>query len=79
MLSLFEIVAHSNCDEVLLQTFLKTCTEHQAFVNKVTSLPQTSLYSVIQHKYITVFTFIRCNFECECYLYNSSKVNLVIQ
>jgi hypothetical protein len=35
MLNLFETVAHSDCHNVLLQTFLKTCTEHQAFVTKV--------------------------------------------
>jgi hypothetical protein len=45
MLSLFETVAHSNCDDVLLQAFLKTCTEHQAFVNKVTYLSMR-LYNV---------------------------------
>jgi hypothetical protein len=36
MLSLFETVAHSDCNDALLETFLKTCTEHKAFVTKVT-------------------------------------------
>lgn len=35
MLSLFETVAHSDCNNALLQAFLKTCTEHKAFVTKV--------------------------------------------
>jgi hypothetical protein len=38
MLSLFETVAHTDCNNALLQAFLKTCTEHQAFVTKVTLL-----------------------------------------
>jgi hypothetical protein len=35
MLSLFETVAQYSCNDVLLQAFLKTCTEHQTFLNKV--------------------------------------------
>lgn len=46
MLSLFEIVAHSNCDGVLLQTFLKTCTEHQAFVNKAPVILQSVVANI---------------------------------
>jgi len=38
MLSLFETVAHSDFNNAFLQAFLKTCTEHQAFVTKVTTL-----------------------------------------
>jgi hypothetical protein len=37
MLSLFETVTYSSRHDALLQTFLKTCSEHQAFLNKVIS------------------------------------------
>lgn len=44
MLSLFETVAHSDCNNALLQAFLKTCAEHQAFVTKVTlCVPHTGM------------------------------------
>jgi len=62
MLSLFETVAHSDCNNALLQAFLKTCTEHQAFVTKVTLLvprmPLTLYGALKQGDFICGFVYV---------------------
>jgi hypothetical protein len=62
MLSLFETVAHSDCNNSLLQAFLKTCTEHQAFVTKVTLLvphmPHTFYGALKQGGFIFGFVYV---------------------
>jgi hypothetical protein len=45
MLSLFETVTQYSCNDTLLHTFLKTCTEHQTFLNKVSSYVHMTLLS----------------------------------
>jgi len=62
MLSLFETVVHSDCNNALLQAFLKTCTEHQAFVTKVTLLvprmPHPSYSALKQGGFIYGFVYV---------------------
>jgi hypothetical protein len=62
MLSLFETVAHSDCNDALLQAFLKICTEHQAFVTKVTllvpSMPHPSYGALKQDSFIYGFVYV---------------------
>ena len=63
MLSLFETVTHSDCNNALLQAFLKTCTEHQAFVTKVTLfVPHTYMVNLSRAALsLALFMQIRCH------------------
>lgn len=74
MLSLFETVAQSDCHNVLLQTFLKTCTEHQAFVTKVT-------HFLLPHAFYGAFMQGSFNFgvvyEIRCYEILNVNINII--
>ena len=66
MLSLFETVTHSDCNNALLQAFLKTCTEHQAFVTKVTlfvpHMPHTYMVNLNRAALsLALFMQVRCH------------------